>query len=285
MTLYMPPLATKKRGGMQKSCPDTKRVFGNYEENLPSAQSHYSTIHSNVPAGGKFKLAEPHPRSPTRQHNPHPSQVGFLLQDCRLLHEPICDVKPRPKAASPDTESNMWWKWRAGSGEETVERSVPKYSYNSTNRDELRKPEKPQQGQTRHGSNPGSHAATGIVPVTSLQSQRGPRLLVEHISYDHQYNSRTNPSHPIRGKRHGTFVWDCLHPTSPPKLTTVTHKTKVLAAPWASNTQEDVIGNSGKPPSSPLSSQTGSIKCQETVGLGTLASTVPQLTELPPVAS
>ncbi|PIK36909.1 hypothetical protein BSL78_26264 [Apostichopus japonicus] len=52
----------------------------------------------------------------------------------------------------------------------------------------------------------------GAVPVTHLPSERGPRLLVEHISYQHQYNSRQSPSLPTRGKLHGSFVWDVLHP-------------------------------------------------------------------------
>ncbi|XP_038073924.1 uncharacterized protein C2orf73 homolog [Patiria miniata] len=284
MTLYMPPLSTKKRGGEQKSDPGTKRVFGNYEENLPAAQSHYSTIHSNVLAGSKFSPAKSRILSPARLHKPHPSQVGFLLQDCRLMHEPICDVKPQSKAVSADPEGNMWWKWQVGNGE-VVKRTPPKYSYHSTNRDQFRTPEKPQLGQTRHGSNPGTYASSGIVPVTRLPSEKGPRLLVEHISYDHQYNSRTNPSEPIRGKKHGSIVWDCLHPVSPSKLAIGSNKTTVLTAPWASNTQDDASMTISKLSPSQPSLETGSIKCQEAVRLGTLESTVPQFTALPPVAS
>ncbi|XP_071791255.1 ciliary microtubule inner protein 6-like [Asterias amurensis] len=267
MTLYMPPLSTKKRGGEQKTDSDTKRVFGNYEENLPASKSHYSTTHSNIPSR-RFSPAKSRTLSPTRQHNPHPSQVGFLMQDCRLLNAPICDVKPQAKEATQDPSGDMWWKWKEGQGE--VKKVVPKYSYNSTNRDQFRTPEKAQSGQTRHGSNPSTHTS-GIVPITSLPSEKGPRLLVEHISYQHQYDSRTNPSQPIRGKKHGSFVWDCFHPVSPAKLTA--NRTTLLSAPWASNTQDDMqLGEA-------------TIGFQKELGLGTLDSTIPRLSTLPSVAS
>jgi len=278
MTLYMPPLATKKRGGEQKSDPDTKRVFGNYEENLPVAQSHYSNTHSNV-LSRKFSPVKSRILSPARQHNPHPSQVGFLLQDCRLIHEPICDVKPQTKEADADPESKMWWKWQVGGDEATPKRTMPKYSYNSSNRDEYRKPERPQLGQTRHGNNPASCASTGIVPVTSLPSERGPRLLVEHISYNHQYNSRTNPSQPIRGKKHGSFVWDCFHPVSPSKLTTRPAKTVVLSSPWAPTVDTETPTDPSKCSPAQQSSESSCIRSEDVMGLGTLDST------LPPVAS
>lgn len=286
MTLYMPPLSTKKKGGEQKlRDPDSKRVFGNYEENLPAAQSHYTNTHNNVLPNRKFSPAKSRILSPARQHNPHPSQVGFLLQDCRLINEPICDVKPQVKEELMDPESNKWWKWQSPNGETAPARkTLPKYSYNSSNRDEYRKPVDPKQGQTRHGNNPNSHTSSGIVPITGLPSEKGPRLLLEHISYDHQYNSRTNPSQPIRGKKHGSFVWDCFHPVSPPKLTTGTNRTTVLSAPWASSLAQDDAGSAGVPSSSKLSPvATANITRQEEVGLGTLGSTLPP--SLPAVAS
>ncbi|CAJ0937487.1 unnamed protein product [Ranitomeya imitator] len=38
-------------------------------------------------------------------------------------------------------------------------------------------------------------------------SNRLPKLLLEEISFLHQYDSRLTPNEPIRGKRHGGFVW------------------------------------------------------------------------------
>jgi hypothetical protein len=281
MTLYMPPLSTKKRGGEQKETQATTRVFGNYDATLPSVQSHYRSIHGKGSARPKGSPAKSRVLSPARLHKPHPAQVGFLLQDCRLMHEPICDVQSQTKATTAteaDAEADKWWKWtpsRDSTSGGAAARPKPKYSYHSSNRDDYRKPEKPQAGQTRHGSNPASgNLSHGIVPVTSLASAKGPRLLVEHISYDHQYNSRTNPSQPIRGKKHGSFVWDCLHPVSPPKLA-ATNRTTVLSAPWASSgAQQDAS------PQAP--DYEGGITRREELGLGTLEATVPQL---PAVAS
>lgn len=44
-----------------------------------------------------------------------------------------------------------------------------------------------------------------ILPGCS-SAQAIPNVL-EKISYEHQFNSRLDPSHPIRGRRHGCFVW------------------------------------------------------------------------------
>lgn len=36
--------------------------------------------------------------------------------------------------------------------------------------------------------------------------------MAEKISYEHQFNSRLDPSHPVRGRRHGCFVWKATSP-------------------------------------------------------------------------
>lgn len=61
------------------------------------------------------------------------------------------------KETSRSPGEDMWWKWKEG--EREVKKVAPKYSYNSTNRDQYRKPENAQTGQTRHGSNPSSHVS------------------------------------------------------------------------------------------------------------------------------
>ncbi|XP_029449302.1 uncharacterized protein C2orf73 homolog isoform X2 [Rhinatrema bivittatum] len=43
-----------------------------------------------------------------------------------------------------------------------------------------------------------------------------PKILQEQISFQHQYDSRTSPNEPIRGKRHGAFVWTEIKPVSGP---------------------------------------------------------------------
>ncbi|XP_033106640.1 uncharacterized protein C2orf73 homolog [Anneissia japonica] len=107
----------------------------------------------------------------------------------------------------------MHW-WPSRTSEEPLKKT--EYSDNTTNRSEYcRIPrEKWPQHTTRHGSNPNYTPALGIVPVNHLPAENGPRLLVERISYSHQYDSRTKPNEPIRGKLHGSLVWDTLYPVT-----------------------------------------------------------------------
>ena len=50
-------------------------------------------------------------------------------------------------------------------------------------------------------------ATNGIIPHAVLTSGCKTSKVVEKISYEHQFNSRLDPSHPIRGRRHGSFIW------------------------------------------------------------------------------
>ena len=80
----------------------------------------------------------------------------------------------------------------------------------STSRSDYAQTSSSQRKQTRFGCNPNkSKVAMGIVPECSA-----PVLLhsadhknSEKISYEHQYNSRLDPNEPVRGRRHGCFVW------------------------------------------------------------------------------
>ncbi|KAJ8044545.1 hypothetical protein HOLleu_07325 [Holothuria leucospilota] len=195
MTLYMPPLA-KKRHVSGKFSPDTRRVFGKIEGGQ-NFVTQYKSTHS-----------EPAQR---RSQNEHlkPQGVGFLLQNCRTLHEPVCNV--RTKNVKNSSNDSNWWPSPTSTEEK---QKLPKHSCNTTNRGDYIRHNAVPPLATRHSSNPNCYPSRGIVPVTRLPSDRGPRLLVEHISYQHQYNSRTTPSLPIRGKLHGSFVWDVLHPVS-----------------------------------------------------------------------
>merc|ERR550532_1844050 len=57
--------------------------------------------------------------------------------------------------------------------------------------------------------NPNQEPARGAIPVNFLRKPDGKqKFWKEGISYEHQYNSRLDPQYPVRGKRHGSFVWD-----------------------------------------------------------------------------
>lgn len=205
----MPPISKKKRVDCRFD-PDTRRVF-NIEEHdasdILTGQTHYQNV-----LQGRQRKGQP-AKSVTdcdRINNPHPKHVSFLRQDVATLHQPICHVKTR--LSTTKFQENDWWP--SGASNEPLEK--PQYSYDSTMRSNYQhNVAEDTLGLTRHGCNPNVHPAHGIVPVNRLRSKRGPRLLVEHISYEHGYDSRSDPNNPARGKRHGSFVWDVMHPDTP----------------------------------------------------------------------
>ena len=50
-------------------------------------------------------------------------------------------------------------------------------------------------------------STNGIIPQAALTTGCKMPKVVEKISYEHQFNSRLDPGHPIRGRRHGSFIW------------------------------------------------------------------------------
>ncbi|XP_002735239.2 ciliary microtubule inner protein 6-like [Saccoglossus kowalevskii] len=189
MTLYMPPLSRKGRTDSRYD-PDTRRVFNTDDTDTDvTGQTHYQ----NSLQGRQRKQQIVRPSSGTRKNNPHPRDVGFLRQDVALLNDPICHVQTR----ETDHEQPEWWPSRTSN--EPLKK--PPYTYDSTMRCDFKnKVDANNPGLTRHGCNPNIHAASGIVPINHLYPRRGPRLLVEHISYEHQYDSRGQTNNPVRGK-------------------------------------------------------------------------------------
>ncbi|PIK58265.1 hypothetical protein BSL78_04852, partial [Apostichopus japonicus] len=176
--------------------PDTKRIFGRAEEPLH---------------GGNQKVTRSEDQIRSREQKTEvtslrPQGVGFLIQNCRTLQEPVCTIQTKGR------DLNQESKWWPTSSAQAPNSQKPKYSQNTTSRGDYVRHTHLSPLATRHSSNPHNYASKGAVPVTHLPSERGPRLLVEHISYQHQYNSRQSPSLPTRGKLHGSFVWDVLHP-------------------------------------------------------------------------
>lgn len=136
-------------------------------------------------------------------NKPHPTNVTFLRQNPRFICEPICYVKTA--VDSPVTHPS-WWP------DELPEKTtkVPQHSFDSTARSDYRPPPFPHERLTRHSSNlatQATSAATGIVSQGVHKTGSKASKVVEKISYEHQFNSRLDPSQPIRGRRHGSFIW------------------------------------------------------------------------------
>ncbi|XP_031551373.1 uncharacterized protein C2orf73-like [Actinia tenebrosa] len=206
-SIYLPPIARKKKvDGWPRQ--NTSRVFPDMEENAKQEGTSYTSqfIRHNVPPAPQ-RIA-----SASRKNKPQPKAVTFLRQNPRFVCEPICHVDTTVQA---EDNGNVlsWWP------DETVQTPVkkPLYSLSSTSRADYKNFHScsSQTGYSRHenlGSNaPRSKGAVGIVPGYRTSENSHP--ILEKISYEHQFNSRLDPSHPVRGKRHGCFVWKVVTPT------------------------------------------------------------------------
>ncbi|CAH1792566.1 unnamed protein product [Owenia fusiformis] len=199
MSVYMPPIDRKKPVD-NKYEPDTFRVISMDAEldNRPEVVSHYMKCFEKSPyIGGP--VAETRPREDHRLNNPHPTSCGFLRSNVKLLMDPVCDVH----TITTQHEQDSWWPHR----ESQSKLKVPDHTLDTTARKDFqyRGDGKPQ--ASKH-CNPEKNAALGGVPVNFMRERDGKqRFIKEGISYEHQYNSRLDPQYPIRGKRHGSFVW------------------------------------------------------------------------------
>ncbi|CAG5116575.1 unnamed protein product [Candidula unifasciata] len=126
-----------------------------------------------------------------RSNNPHPASCGFLDKNVRFLNEPICNVYTAPV----HHEEKYWWPARSNPGK----LKIPPFAEETHYR---------------------IHYNCRHVPVNFLRERDGTqRFNKECVSYEHIYNSRANPNYPVRGKRHGAFVWKRLDPITQRKFT------------------------------------------------------------------
>lgn len=191
----------RKKPVHEKYQPNSYRVISYEAENWqrPEPTTTVTTTKNyNVigQASDKYFAAVEH-----RKNRPNPNHVGFLSQDVRLLNEPVCNVY----TDSCLSEQDHWWPSRTS--DQPLKK--PEHTLDTTVRDDFQYRGDKVGGNTRHSSNPNKVPAHGIAPVNLMREKDGKqRFWKEGISYEHQYNSRTDPQYPIRGKRHGSFVWD-----------------------------------------------------------------------------
>lgn len=177
---------------------DTSRVFadlqGDYSPGKTSYDAHY--------IGHALHLSPQQNVMSGPNNKPHPTNVTFLRQNPRFICEPICYVKTTVDSQVP---SPSWWP------DELPEKTtmVPQYSLDSTARSDYRAPPFPHERLTRYSSNLAMQVTpTAAKPVPQGVHKTGSKMpKVERISYEHQFNSRLDPSQPVRGRRHGSFIW------------------------------------------------------------------------------
>lgn len=203
-------MARKKRVSGHYN-PDSKRIFDVNVSDESIGDSMLNKLHTER----KNPPPPPHPREPERRNCPHPWHSRFLRHNVRWLNEPFCYVATE----STDAEQTDWWPSRT-SDEPLKE---PPKSINTVQRSDFQRSAQ-SQGNTRHGSNPFTIPAKGILPVNEPKraGDAGDSLL-ESISFKHGYNSRLERNEPIRGKLHGSFVWNQLAETD---------RGPVIITPW-----------------------------------------------------
>ncbi|GFR81652.1 chromosome 2 open reading frame 73 [Elysia marginata] len=231
----MPPIQRKKRVD-EKYNPDTFRVMSEdavsdhpkYKPLPYRASFEPRTPTPKTAAGDKTALPDtlpidslrplkstrvlPQSLLDYRAHRPQAKACGFLDRNVRFLNEPICNVYTKPL----QHEEAKWWPSRANPGSLVV----PPYAEDTHYRVDfnLRHGERPS-GSGRHTAHLNREAALGSIPVNYLRERDGSqRFYKEGLSYEHMYNSRADPNYPIRGKRHGAFVWSRMNPLSQQKF-------------------------------------------------------------------
>ncbi|XP_074844607.1 ciliary microtubule inner protein 6 [Carettochelys insculpta] len=150
-----------------------------------------------------------HSNLPEWRNNPQPRYAKLINTNVRLLNEPICYMETEDTMA----KQHHWWP----NGEPCVYRYSPPYDRQSTQRNDFRKPTCALSSPTKYSSK--LQPSCGIVPLaTPRTSTCLPKILQERTSFIHQYNARKSPNEPIRGKRHGAFVWTEIKPVSGPMV-------------------------------------------------------------------
>lgn len=125
--------------------PDTKRIFGRAEEPLH---------------GGNQKITRSEDQIRSREQKTEvtshrPQGVGFLIQNCRTLHEPVCTIQTKGR------DLNQESKWWPTSSAQAPNSQKPKYSQNTTSRGDYVRHTHVSPLATRHSSNPHNYASKG----------------------------------------------------------------------------------------------------------------------------
>ncbi|XP_052768906.1 uncharacterized protein LOC128209095 isoform X2 [Mya arenaria] len=215
MAINMPPLCRRKKV-LDRYNPDTFRVISEFAEethpkhpeegNYPSEWRRQWLDNEGLALPDIYnRQTEVLPKAVPdyRINRPHPGNCGFLRNNVRSLNEPICSVY----TYVPEDDSKHWWPSRANPGPP----NVPPRTNDTVYRGDFQEAENKtaEFGSLRHTANPNKEPALGAVPVNFLRPRDGgQKLFKEKMSYEHLYNSRVDPNYPIRGKRHGSFVWD-----------------------------------------------------------------------------
>ncbi|XP_043911072.1 uncharacterized protein C2orf73 homolog [Protopterus annectens] len=199
LEIYM----SRKKRVQGQFYPNTYRIFDERIPNESMGEEKYNLSYVHR----KPDPLPQHPRSPTRHNIPHPYYARFINTNPHTLNEPVIHMETKVTI----DQQHHWWP----SGTSHTEQHKPKYSKQSTQRMDYQNLENWPLPKRRYNMNPNRSPASGIVPLADSRTPHSaPKILLEKVSYHHQYNSRASPNEPIRGKRHGAFVWSEINPKS-----------------------------------------------------------------------
>ncbi|XP_030050446.1 ciliary microtubule inner protein 6 [Microcaecilia unicolor] len=184
--------------------PNTFRIFHAKVSDVNLGMQWYGPLHP-------WEKKEPpvHPRSPNRHNVPHPYYAKFIENNSKFFNEPICHVE----TADTMNKQAVWWKNKVPSP--TL--YFPPYDMQSTQRRDFQESACIMSPISRHSMNPNKFPVHGIVPLAVPKTKSTvPKIIQEQMSFQHQLDCRKSPAEPIRGKRHGAFVWTEIKPVSEP---------------------------------------------------------------------
>lgn len=130
--------------------PDTRRIFGRLEEPGHTQETYHSVTGFRDQSRSKAEQIK-------EDSHDKPQNVSFLLQNCRTLNEPICNVSTKEKT-NLNNES-VWWP-KSSPQETTVAKT--KYNKHTTSREDYIEHSQPSPRITRHSSNPQRYASEGV---------------------------------------------------------------------------------------------------------------------------
>jgi len=229
----MPPIQRKKKVN-EKYSPDSFRVISedavsdhpkyrplpyraSFEPKTPTPQVQQSSAlskHTYTAPLRPLKTTRVLPQilPDHRANKPQARSCGFLDKNVMFLNEPICNVYTH----AVQKDEGKWWPSRQNPGQ----LAVPPFARETNYRNDFdyKQGDRPN-GSGRHTSHVDREPALGTVPINYLREKEGSqRFYKEGMSYEHMFNCRSDPGYPMRGKRHGAFVWSRMDPLSQRKF-------------------------------------------------------------------
>lgn len=229
MWFYNFPKFTNLNLSIYLSRPNSYRIF--CEEISNDSMHGENKYQSQAPPIYTHPMIIPAQAIEDRNHPHAGRQATFLRENARTLNEPVAKVMSS-KNKGVEAEKR-WWEWdtvangsKSGNdrriGGKRSQSNAPPSSSSSSSEAPMSggefasgssgfQQQHPQfnghqsAGATRHGSNPNSREAIGIVPVNDLiayskSGEEQQRVYVDKMSFDHQYDSRKDNNYPNVGK-------------------------------------------------------------------------------------